>query len=84
MFVRTQATGSPFLALVMRQELDDRLARKGWKLEWAHVIRDLDNLIEMEVAINGKGYVFRGQTPEVASKVFQACSVALPPTMRSC
>jgi hypothetical protein len=38
----------------------------------------------MEVAISGKGYVFRGQTPGVAGKVFQACGVALPPTLRAC
>ena len=73
-----------FLALLLRQELEDRLARKEWKLEWADVIRDLDNLIEMEVAISGKGYVFRGQTSGVAGKVFQACGVALPPALRSC
>ena len=73
-----------FLALLLRKELQDRLARKEWKLEWADVIRDLDNLIEMEVAISGKGYVFRGQTSGVAGKVFQACGVALPPALRSC
>lgn len=73
-----------FLALLLRKELDARLERKKWKLEWADVIRDLDNLIEMEVAIGGKGYVFRGQTSGVAGKVFQACGVALPPTLRSC
>ena len=73
-----------FLALLLRKELEDRLARKEWKLEWADVIRDLDNIIEMEVAISGKGYVFRGQTSGVAGKVFQACGVALPPAMRSC
>jgi transposase len=60
-----------FLALLLRKELEDRLVRKEWKLEWADVIRDLDNLIEMEVAISGKGYVFRGQTPGVAGKVFR-------------
>ncbi len=73
-----------FLALLLRKELQDRLARKEWKLEWADVIRDLDNLTEMEVAISGKSYVFRGQTAGVASKVFQACGVALPPVLRSC
>ena len=73
-----------FLALLLRKELEDRLARKEWKLEWADVIRDLDNLIEMEVAISGKCYVFRGQTPGVSGKVFQACGVALPPALRSC
>jgi hypothetical protein len=73
-----------FLALLLRKELEDRLARKEWKLEWADVIRDLDNLIEMEVAISGKGYVFRGQTSGVAGKAFQACGVALPPALRPC
>ena len=73
-----------FLALLLRKELQDRLARKEWKLEWADVIRDLDNLIEMEVAISGKGYVFRGQTSGVAGKAFQACGVALPPVLRQC
>jgi len=73
-----------FLALLLRKELEGRLARKEWKLEWTDVIRDLDNIMEMEVAISGKGYVFRGQTSGVAGKVFQACGVALPPALRSC
>ena len=73
-----------FLALLLRKELEDRLARREWKLEWADIIRDLDNLVEMEVSISGKGYIFRGQTPGVAGKVFQACGVALPPTLRAC
>ena len=59
-----------FLALLLRKELEDRLARKQWNLEWADVIRDLDNLVEIEVSINGKEYVFRGQAPGVAGKVF--------------
>jgi transposase len=71
-----------FLALLLRRELEACLGRKGWKLEWADLIRDLDNLVEMEVTIGGKGYVFRGQTPGETGKVFQACSVALPPMLR--
>jgi transposase len=73
-----------FLALLLRKELQDRLARKEWKLEWADVVRDLDNLNEMKTAINNKSFVFRGQTSGVAGKVFQACGVALPPVLRSC
>jgi len=73
-----------FLALLLRKELEDRLACREWKLEWADITRDLDNLVEMEVSVSGKGYVFRGQTPGVAGKVFQACGVALPPTLRAC
>jgi transposase len=73
-----------FLALLLRKELEDRLERKLWKLEWADIIHDLDNLIEMEVSIGGKGYVFRGQASGVAGKVFQASGVAMPPTLQPC
>jgi transposase len=73
-----------FLALLLRKELQDRLERKEWKLEWADVVRDLDNLNEMKIAINDKSFVFRGQASGVAGKVFQACGVALPPVLRSC
>lgn len=48
------------LALLCHKELEDRLAHKEWKLEWAGFICDRDNLVEMEVAISGKGQIFRG------------------------
>jgi hypothetical protein len=73
-----------FLALVLRKELEDRLARKERQLEWGDVIRDLDNLVEMEVSIAGKGDVFRSEVKATTGKVFQACGVALPPGLRSC
>ena len=73
-----------FLALVLRKELEDRLASKNWKLEWADVIRDVDNLTEMEITIGGKGYVFRSDAKGTTGKVFQACGVALPSTLRHC
>jgi transposase len=73
-----------FLALVMRKELQDRLERKGWNLEWADVIRDLDRLQEIEIHIDGKGYVLRNEVPGTVGKVFQACGVAIPPTLRPC
>ena len=73
-----------FLALLLRKELQDRLARKNGHMEWADIIRDLDNLVEMEIAIQGKGYVFRGPANGTAGKVFQACGVALPPMLRPC
>src|SRR5450432_859861 len=46
-----------FLALLLRKELQDKLASKNSRLEWADVIQDLDNLVEMEIVIDGKGYV---------------------------
>ena len=72
-----------FLALVLRKELQDRLERKGWSLEWADIIRDLDRLQEVEMDIEGKSYVVRTETKGTVGKVFQACGVALPPTLRS-
>jgi hypothetical protein len=72
-----------FLALVLRKELEYRLASRQRKLEWADVIRHLDSL-EMEVSLAGKGYVFRSEAKGTAGKVFQACGVALPPALRSC
>ena len=73
-----------FLALLLRKDLQDRLDRKGSRLEWADVIRDLDNLMEMEIAIDGKGHIFRSSAKGSVAKVFQTCGVALPPTLRAC
>jgi transposase len=71
-----------YLALALRIELETRLDAKGWKLEWQDVIRDLAQLQEVELTVQGKGYVLRTETQGVAGKVAQACGVALPPAMR--
>jgi transposase len=71
-----------FLALLLRKELQDRLERKGWSLEWTDVIRDLDNLVEMDISVSGKSYTIRSETKETTDKVFKACGVALPPTLK--
>jgi hypothetical protein len=71
-----------FLALMLRKDLQDRLANNDCRLEWAGVIRDLDNLVEMEIAVNGKGHVIRSPAKGSVGKVFQCCGVALPPTLR--
>lgn len=73
-----------FLALLLRKRLQDRLDEKGWSLEWADVIRDVDELVETEISVDGKGYVIRSQARGVAGKVAQAAGVALPPTLRPC
>ena len=72
-----------FLALVLRKELQDRLERRGWDLEWADVISDLDRLQEVKMSISGKSYVVRTETQGTVGKVFQVCGVALPPTLRA-
>jgi transposase len=73
-----------FLALVLRKELEQRLLERGWTLEWADVIHDLDRLQEIEIRVQGKTYSLRTETKGSVGKLFQACGVALPPTLRAC
>ena len=71
-----------FLALVLRQELQRRLAAKQWSLEWADVVRDLNALHETEITLDNQAYVVRSETKRTVGKVFQACGVAIPPALR--
>ncbi|HIJ64817.1 MAG TPA: IS1634 family transposase [Candidatus Hydrogenedentes bacterium] len=71
-----------YLALALRVALRERLDLKSWKIEWHDVVRDLGQLQEVAIAVQGKGYVIRTETQGVAGKVAQACGVALPPTLR--
>lgn len=73
-----------FLALVLRKELEDRLAGRNWKLEWADIIQDLDRLEETTLTVDGKGYVLRTDPKGTVGKVFQACGTAMPPQIRPC
>jgi hypothetical protein len=72
-----------FLALLLRQELQRRLAAKGWKLEWADIIHDLNQLHETTIAIDDHAYIVRSETKGTVGKVFQACGVAIPPVLRA-
>jgi transposase len=72
-----------FLALLLRQELQRRLAERQWTLEWAHVIDDLDALHETTITLDTRAYVVRSEAKGTVGKVFQACGVALPPVLRS-
>lgn len=71
-----------FLALLMRKELEDRLENKGYSLEWADIVRDLDSMVEMEIEAGDKQYKLRGELGETMIKVFHSCGVALPPAIR--
>jgi len=72
------------LALLLRKELENRLEQKGFTVEWADVIRDLDNLVEMEITVSDKCYTIRSDTAGTIAKVFGACGVALPPMLSQC
>jgi hypothetical protein len=71
-----------FLALVLRQELQARLAERGHEFEWADVIQDLDRLQVVEVEQDGKRFLLRSEAQGTCGKVFQAVGVALPPTVQ--
>jgi transposase len=71
-----------FLALVLRKTLEDRLADAGLKLEWADVLRDLDALQQMTLTVGEKHYGLRTEARGVTGKLFTACGVGLPPTIR--
>jgi hypothetical protein len=71
-----------FLALVLRKELHDKLQQREWKLEWADIISDIDQLEDIEVTHRSKKFTIRTECKGVAGKVFQAAGVALPPVLR--
>jgi hypothetical protein len=71
-----------FLALVLRKELDQRLAAAGADPEWDDIVRDLDRVEEVTVDQGAKRFVLRPAAPGCAAAVFKAVGVALPPLVR--
>jgi len=71
-----------FLALVLRQELEGRLARDGHDFEWADVIQDLDRLQLVEVEQDGKRFLLRSEVKSTCGAVIRATGVAVPPTVQ--
>jgi Transposase DDE domain len=72
-----------FLALVLRKELDERLAAAGLDPEWGDVVRDLDRVEEVTVDQKAKRLLLRTDAPGCAASVFKAVGVALPPLVRN-
>jgi hypothetical protein len=71
-----------FLALVLRQELQDRLEERGHEFEWADVLGDLDRLQVVTVEQDGKQFGLRSEVQGTCGSVFQVAGVALPPTVQ--
>jgi hypothetical protein len=71
-----------FLAVMLRKELEERLATVQPKPEWRELLADLDRLQEIEVEQDGKHFILRTPVTGVAGKVFQAVGTALPPNIR--
>jgi hypothetical protein len=71
-----------FLALVLRDELQRRLAARGHAFEWADVLADLERLQQVEVEQDGRRFLLRSEVQGTCGPVFQALGVALPPTVQ--
>jgi transposase len=73
-----------FLALVLKEELEDRLAlaANGACASWPAVIVDLDSLTETEVEQDGKRFLLRSTPRPRASLALSTLGVAVPPTLR--
>jgi hypothetical protein len=70
-----------FLALLLRYELQARLAARGGVPEWADVLADLERLQYVEVEQEGKRFRLRTQLQGTCGRVFRAVGVAVPPTV---
>jgi hypothetical protein len=71
-----------FLALVLKKELEDRIAALGRSSSWPEIIADLDSLTETELEHDGKVFLVRSTPRPAASLALRAAGVALPPTVR--
>ena len=71
-----------FLALLLRYELQTRLAARGKVYEWADVLQDLERLQYVEVVQDGKHFRLRTQLQGTCASVFRAVGVAIPPTIQ--
>jgi len=71
-----------FLALVLKKELEDRIATLGQEGSWPDILADLDSLTETEVEQDGKRFLLRTPPRPAASLALRAAGVALPPTVR--
>ena len=72
-----------FLALVLRKELEERLAAAGVTAEWLEILRDLEAIHETEVRDGDQHFVLRDHAKGCASEVCRAVGVALPPLFRN-
>lgn len=71
-----------FLAILLRRELERRLAERGWSFEWNDILHDLAAVEEVTARLSGKEVVFRSEMKGCAGKVYQAAGARIPPTAR--
>jgi len=71
-----------FLALVLKIELEHRIAALGEIGSWPEILSDLDALTETAIAQDGKRFLVRSAPRPAASLALRATGIVLPPTVR--
>ena len=71
-----------FLALVLKSELEQRIAALGRDGSWPEIRADLDSLTETELVHDGRRFLVRAAPRPAASLALRAAGVALPPTVQ--
>jgi Transposase DDE domain len=71
-----------FLALVLKAELEQRIAALDRTVSWTETLADLDSLTETEIAHEGRRFLVRSTPRPAASLALRAAGVALPPTVQ--
>jgi transposase len=72
-----------FLALVLKAELEQRIAALGRDGAWPEILADLDSLTETEIVHDGRHFLVRAAPRPAASLALRAAGVALPPTVQA-
>jgi hypothetical protein len=72
-----------FLALVLKAELEQRIAALGRDGSWAEILADLDSLTETEIVHHDRRFLVRAAPRPAASLALRAAGVALPPTVQA-
>ena len=71
------------LALVMKSELESRIAALGLDASWPALLADLDSLTRTEIEQDGKRFLVRSAPRPAAGVALRAAGVALPPTVEA-
>lgn len=72
-----------FLALVLKSELEQRIAALGRDGSWSEIRADLDSLTETEIVHDDRRFLVRSAPRPAASLALRAAGVALPPTVQA-
>ena len=73
-----------FLALMLKSELEERIAGLGRSGSWPEIIADLHSLTETEIEYDGKRFIVRSAPRPSASVALRAAGVALANDIGKC